>query len=182
MSSRCLLLLLLVVNLQSPARAEAQAPADGILDCEHPPKNLTHILPKQVAMAATVICTPSAQIIVAREGWAWRFPGSFFDRPSIPAYSPIESRPDAGGRYFIGFKATELSVSEIKKLHETFARTLATYTDASPPARIVKLVARNDQGYPMDAYFGFKSQSGGWVALCAPDCAPEFFFLINRND
>lgn len=182
MSSRCLPLLLLVVALQAFAHSEAEAPAGGILDCEHPPKNLIHALPEQVAMAATVICTPSAQMIVAKEGWAWRFPGSFFDRPSIPAYSPIESRPEAGGRYFTGFKATELSGGEIKKLHETFAKTLVTYTDASPPARIVKLVARNDQGYPMDAYFGFKSQSEGWVALCAPDCAPEFFFLINRHD
>lgn len=182
MSLRCLPLLLLVLALQSLARAEAEAPAGGILDCEHPPGNLAHALPKKVAMAATVICTPSAQMIVAKEGWAWRFPGSFFDRPSIPAYSPIESRPDAGGRYFTGFKATELSGSEIRKLHETFAKTLATYTDASPPARIVKLVARNDRGHSMDAYFGFKSPSEGWVAVCAPGCAPEFFFLINRQD
>ena len=127
-------------------------------------------------------CTPSAQLIVANEGWAWRFPGSFFDRPSIPAFSPVESRSEAGGRYFTGFTATELSDSEIAKLHETFVRTLVTYTDTSPPAHIVKLVARNDRGHPMDAYFGFKSPGEGWVALCAPECAPEFFFLINRHD
>lgn len=182
MSSRCLPLLLLVVALQAFAHSDAEALAGALLDCENPPENLTHALPNQVAMAATVICMPSAQMIVARQGWVWRFPGSFFDRPSIPAYSPIESRADAGGRYFTGFQATELSAPEIKTLHETFAKTLATYTDASPPARIVKLVARNDQGHPMDAYFGFRSQSEGWVALCAPDCTPEFFFLINRQD
>ena len=183
MSIRYLPFLLLVVALQSLAHSDSEAPpAGGLIDCEHPPKNLTYALPKQIAMAATVVCMPAAQMIVAREGWVWRFPGSFFDRPSIPAYSPIESRADAGGRYFTGFKATELSGNEIKKLHETFAKTLVTYTDASPPARIVKLVARNDQGYPMDAYFGFKSESEGWVALCLPDCAPELFFLINRSD
>jgi hypothetical protein len=182
MSSRYLPLLLLVVALRAFAHSEAEAPAGGILDCEHPPGNLIHALPNQVAVAATVVCTPSTQMIVAKEGWVWRFPGSFFDRPSIPAYSPIESRPEAGGRYFTGFKATELSGGEIRKLHETFVKTLATYTDALPPARIVKLVARNDRGHPMDAYFGFQSQSAGWVAVCAPECAPEFFFLINRHD
>lgn len=181
MSSRYLPLLLLIVALQAFARSEAEAPAEYLLDCEHPPKNMTLALPKKIAMAAAVICTPSTQMIVAKEGWAWRFPGSYFDRPSIPAYSPIESRGEAGGRYFTGFEATELSGSEIKKLHETFAKTLATYTDALPPARVVKLVARNDLGHPMDAYFGFKSQSEGWVALCAPDCAPEFFFLMKRH-
>ena len=182
MSSRCLPLLLLVVALRAFARSEAEAPAPDILDCEHPPRKLVHVLPEQLAKAATVICTPSAQMIVAGEGWAWRFPGSYFDRPSIPAYSPLESRPQAGGRYFTGFKATELSGAEIKKLHDTFVKTLVTYPDAQPPARIVKLVARNDQGHPMDAYFGFRSQSEGWVALCAPACAPEYFFLIKRHD
>jgi hypothetical protein len=182
MSSRWLPLLLLVVALQAFAHSETEAPAAGILDCEHPPKNLKHVLPKLVAKAATVICTPSAQMIVAAEGWIWRFPGSYFDRPSIPAYSPVESRSQASGRYFSGFQATELSGSEIKKLHDTFVKTLVTYPDAQPPARIVKLVARNDHGIPMDTYFGFRSQSEGWVAVCAPDCAPEFFFLINRHD
>ena len=182
MSSRCLPLLLLVVAMHAFAHAEGQTPPGGLLDCEHPPKNMANVLPQQVAMAAAVICMPSAQIIVAREGWVWRFPGSFFDRPSIPAYSPVESRAEAGGRYFTAFNATEMSAGEIKKLHETFSNTLATYSEASPPARIVKLVARNDQGYPMDAYFGFRSQSEGWVALCVPDCTPEFFFLIKRQD
>jgi len=179
--SRWLPLLLLLAS-QVCAHSEGEAPAGSILDCEHPPKNLTHALPEQVAMAATVVCMPSAQMIVANDGWSWRFPGSYFDRPSIPAYSPVESRSQAGGRYFTGFNATELSAGEIRKLHETFIKTLATYPDALPPARIVKLVARNDQGHPMDAYFGFRSASEGWVALCAPDCAPEFFFLINRQD
>jgi len=182
MSSRSLPLLLLFVALQAFAHSDAEAPAGSLLDCEHPPENLTHELPKQVAMAAAVLCTPSAQMIVAGDGWVWRFPGSFFDRPSIPAYSPVESRTEAAGRYFTGFTATELSTGEIRKLHETFARTLTTYAHASLPTRIVKLVAMNDRGYPMDAYFGFKSQSEGWVALCAPDCVSEFFFLINRLD
>jgi len=182
MSLRCLLLLLLVVAMQVPAHAYAQAPDGGLLDCEHPPKNLARTLPRQIAASATILCMPSAQMIVARDGWAWRFPGSFFDRPSIPAYSPVESRAEAGGRYFTGFKATELSGGEISKLHERFVKTLATYADKKPPARVVKLVARNDQGYSMDAYFGFKSRTEGWVALCAPDCTPEFFFLTNRND
>ena len=179
---RRLPLLLLVVALRAFAHSEAEVPAANILDCEHPPRNLVRVLPKQLGKTATVICTPSAQMIVAGEGWAWRFPGSYFDRPSIPAYSPLASRPQAGGRYFTRFKATELSNGEIKMLHDTFVKTLVTYPDAQPPARIVKLVARNDQGHLMDAYFGFRSHSDGRVALCAPACAPEFYFLINRHE
>jgi len=183
MSLRCLPLLLLVVALRAFAHGgEDAAGDDALLDCEHPPKDLAKTLPNQLASAATILCTPSAQMIVAPDGWVWRFPGSFFDRPSIPAFAPVESRSNAGGRYFTGFKAADLSDGEIKSLHERLATTLVTYTDAAPPDRIIKLVARNDQGYPMDAYFGFKSGSEGWVALCAPDCVPEFFFLTKHQE
>jgi hypothetical protein len=182
MSLRHLPWLLLWITLQALAHSESAAPTDGVIDCEHPPKNMARALPKQMAGTASIICTPSTQMIVAQERWAWRFPGSFFDRPSIPAYSPVESRPTAGGRYFVGFSVNELSATEIKKLHETFTRMLVTYTGTAPPQRIVKLVARNDQGHSMDAYFGFNSRNQGWVALCAPDCAPEMFFLTNRHD
>ena len=178
---RWLPLLLFAAALQALAHSDGPAPA-SVLDCEHPPTNIADTLPNELATAATVVCMPSAQMIVAQEGWTWRFPGSFFDRPSIPAYAPVASRPEAGGRYFTNFAATDLTDKEIAKLHETFAKTLVTYVDAVPPARIVKLVARNDQGHAMDAYFGFKSSSEGWIALCAPDCAPEFFLLINRHE
>ena len=182
MSSRLAWLLLFAISLPVFAHSDAQTPERGLLDCEHPPADLARALPKSLTDAAALLCVPTAQMIVAREGWAWRFPGSYFDRPSIPAYTPVESRSAAGGRYFTGFEATELSRAEIKSLHESLVKALVTYSDAVPPERIVKLVARNDQGYSMDAYFGFKSQGEGWVALCAPECAPELFFLINRLD
>src|SRR3954467_5697418 len=147
MSLRHLPWLLLCITLQAYAHSEAAAPQDGIIDCEHPPANMAQVLPEKLAGMASIACTPSAQTIVAQEGWAWRFPGSFFDRPSIPAYSPVESRPEGGGRYFTNCTATDLTDKEIRKLHETFAKTLVTYVDDAPPARIVKLVARNDQGH-----------------------------------
>ena len=177
MSSRLAWLLLFATSLPAFAHSDGQAP-EGLLDCEHPPADFARALPQSLADAATLLCMPAAQMIVARDGWAWRFPGSFFDRPSIPAYTPVESA--GAGRYFTGFKATELSRAEIKSLHESLVKDLVTYTDSAPPERIVKLVAYNDQGYSMDAYFGFKSADEGWVALCAPACAPEFFFLMNR--
>ncbi|HVY06944.1 MAG TPA: hypothetical protein VHB46_13300 [Burkholderiales bacterium] len=163
------------------AHSDAEAPAADVVDCEHPPENLARTLPKPVAGVAAVVCTPHAQMIAPHDGWTWRYPGSYFDRPSIPAYSHIESRTDAAGRYFTRFQAKELSAAEIGKLHERFTQSLATYPDSKAPPRIVKLVARNDQGHAVDAYFGFKSKDEGWVAVCAPECAPEFFFLFNRQ-
>ncbi len=180
MSLRRLPWLMFALTFHAFAHSEGEAPSAGILDCDHPPQDIARALPNALSQAASVVCTPSAQMIIPGPDWVWRFPGSFFDRPSIPAYSPVESRSQAGGRYFTGFEASELETGEIRKLHDRFVKTLGTYTEERSPERIVKLVANNDQGHAMEAYFGFKSATEGWVALCAPQCVPEFFFLINR--
>lgn len=171
----------LAANTLAFAHSEAAGTSDGVLDCEHPPKNIARKLPKDIAVAATIVCTPSAQLISAKDGWAWRFPASYFDRPSIPAYAPALSRGQAGGRYFTGFKVSRLSKADLARLHERFTGSLPTYSDRKAPAHVVLLTAKNDLGHSVEAYFGFDSKDEGWVAMCAPECAPEYFFLINRQ-
>jgi len=176
------LLFLSFAAAQALAHSEGETSGPVLLDCEHPPQLLVKMLPEALAKVASVECNPSAQTIVARDGWSWRYPGSFFDRPIIPAYAPMDSRQTGGPRYFTEFKATELSAADARKRHEMFAKDLPTYRETSPPMRLVKLVAHNDLGHEMDAYFGFRSDGGGWVVLCAPECAPEYLFLMQKID
>jgi len=176
------LLFLSFAAAQALAHSEGETSGPVLLDCEHPPQLLVKMLPEAVAKVASVECNPSAQTIVARDGWSWRYPGSFFDRPIIPAYAPMDSRQTGGPRYFTEFKATELSAADARKRHEMFAKDLPTYRETFPPMRLVKLVAHNDLGHEMDAYFGFRSDGGGWVVLCAPECAPEYLFLMQKID
>jgi len=164
------------------AHSESETSGPVLLDCEHPPQSLVKMLPEAVAKVASVECNPSVQTIVARDGWSWCYPGSFFDRPIIPAYAPMDSRQTGGPRYFTEFKATELSAADASKRQELFAKDLPTYLEKAPPARLVKLVAHNDLGHESDAYFGFRSDGGGWVVLCAPECAPEYLFLMQKID
>jgi hypothetical protein len=159
------------------AHYEGETSGPVLLDCEHP-QTLVKMLPEAVAKVASVECNPSVQAIVARDGWSWRYPGSFFDRPIIPAYAPMDSHQTGGPRYFTEFKATEFSVTDARKRHEMFAKDLPTYLEMAPPARLVKLVAHNDLGHELDAYFGFRSDGGGWVVLCAP----EYLFLMQKID
>jgi hypothetical protein len=176
------LLFLCFAAAQALAHSEGETSGPVLLDCEHPPRSLAKMLPEAVAKVASIECNPSAQTIVARDGWNWRYPGSFFDRPIIPAYAPMDSRQTGGPRYFTEFKATELSAADARKRHEMFAKDLPTYRETSPPMRLVRLVAHNDLGHEMDAYFGFRSDGGGWVVLCAPECAPEYLFLMQKID
>ncbi|HKQ26798.1 MAG TPA: hypothetical protein VJT81_20320 [Burkholderiales bacterium] len=167
---------------QALAHSESKGTGPALLDCENPPESLASALPEQVARVASIECNPSAQTIVAREGWSWRYPGSFFDRPIIPAYAPMDSRQLGGPRYFTEFKATELSATEAMRRHERFAKDLPTYREKVPPIRLVKLVAHNDLGHELDAYFGFRSDREGWVVLCVPECASEYLFLMHEID
>ena len=179
---RVVWLCLCLAAAQALAHSESKATGPALLDCEEPPDSLATALPEQVAKVASVECNPSAQTIVARDGWSWRYPGSFFDRPIIPAYAPMDSRHRGGPRYFTKFTATELTAADARKRHERFAKDLPTYRETAPPVRLVKLVAHNDLGHELDAYFGFRSDGEGWVVLCAPECAPEYLFLMQRID
>ncbi len=49
-----------------------------------------------------------------------------------------------------------------------------------PPERLIKLKATNDLGDKMDVWFGLINEDKGWVAICSPICAPEYFFLTER--
>ena len=182
MSFRIVLFFLWLAAARALAQSEGEATGPALLDCEHPPQSLVKMLPEQVAQVARVECIPSSQSIVARDGWSWRYPGSFFDRPIIPAYAPMDSRHMGGPRYFTEFTATELTAADAIKRHETFVKNLPTYRETAPPVRLVKLVAHNDLGHELDAYFGFRSDGEGWVALCAPECAPEYLFLMQKID
>jgi hypothetical protein len=164
------------------AHSEGETSGPGLLDCEHPPQSLVKMLPEAVAKVASDECNPSVQAIAAGDAWSWRYPGSFFDRPIIPAYAPMDSHQTGGPRYFTAFKATEFSVTGARKRHEMLAKDLPTYLEMAPPARLVKLLAHNDLGHELDAYFGFCSDGGGWVGLGAPECLPEHLFLMQKID
>ncbi len=176
-------LLLSLAAVQALPNPETEGGSEyALIDCEHPAANVATVLPAAIAGPAQIECNPMRQSLVANEGWTWRYPGSYFDRPFIPAYAPRASLGEAGARFFTGFRSVELSQPDIRKQHEKFAREIPTYPEQAAPARIIKLVATNDLGHELDAYFGFRSERKGWVVLCAPDCAPENLFLIEKAE
>lgn len=164
------------------AHSESEDPGYAMLDCEHPAEGVAKSIPAPIAGPAHLQCTPAFQQIVASDGWTWRYPGSFFERPFIPAYAPMLSRGMRGARYFAGFETLELKDDEAREHHDRFAKALPTYREKAPPARMLKLVATNDLGHEVDAFFGFRSERDGWVVICAPDCAPENMFLFEKAE
>ena len=120
------------------------------------------------------------QFIVNPDNWRWRFPGSYFDRPYIPAFAPKPKKNIAGMRTYKQFSAQEVDKSQIPELHESKFLKIRSYKQEKPPQRLIKLKATNDLGDSMDVWFGLHDENKGWVAICSPVCAPEFFFLTER--
>jgi hypothetical protein len=173
----------LILGAAVPAGAHSESeggPGYALIDCDHPAKEVVTELPPEIAASGYIQCTPSMQMIVSNGAWNWRYPGSFFDRPFIPAYAPQASQGQGGARYFTRFETRELDAGEIRERHEKFAAELPTYREKALPSRILQLVAINDLGHELDAYFGFRSERDGWVVLCTPTCATENMFLIEK--
>lgn len=174
--------LLSLVAMQAAAHSESGNAGYALLDCAHPGPDVAAALPQAIGVSANLECTPAFHQIVANAGWSWRYPGSFFERPFIPAYAPRSSQGMAGARFFTGFEVVELGSDEARDQHERFARSIPTYREESAPSRILRMVATNDLGHELSAFFGFRSERDGWVVVCAPDCAPENLFLIEKAE
>jgi hypothetical protein len=150
-------------------------------DCDHLPAGAVTRVPQAIQRFAELSCVPNGQLIVAREGWVWRYPASYFDQPNIAAYAPVVSRVEPGPRYFTSLAVEELSAEAASARNEALGKALPSYRADPPPRSMFRLVATNEMGHRFDVYFPMTDADKGWGAICAPECAPEMLFMIYRN-
>jgi hypothetical protein len=152
------------------------------LDCERPPADAVTRLPEAIQAFAELVCAPHGQLIVAREDWVWRYPASYFDRPFVAAYSPMESRAEPGAHYFTSLVVEELTGEVARRQNEALEASLPNYQPEAPPSSLLRMVATNELGHRFDVYFPLTGAGRAWGAICAPQCAPEMLFMIYRNE
>jgi hypothetical protein len=169
-----LLLLLLSAPALCFAHSDNHEAQEEEVDCEN---HLASAFPELLKPFARLECD---QFIVNPADWQWRYPNSYFDRPYIPAFAPKPKKQVAGMRLFRQLDAEEVSSAQIPELHEHKFGKIRSYKQAQPPKRLIRLKATNDLGDSMDVWFGLLTDDRGWVSICAPVCAPEYLFLIER--
>ena len=152
------------------------------LDCDKLPRNAVTSLPEAIRPFAQLECAPNGQLIVAREDWVWRYPASYFDRPLIASYTPLDSRSKPGPRWFTSLTLKELTGDAARRQHEALVRTLPNYAADSAPKTVYHLLAKNELGDQFDVYFPMTQEDKGWGAICAPDCQPQMLFIIYRQE
>jgi hypothetical protein len=178
-------LALLIACLCAPAFSHEGGGADDSaqpLDCDHQPDKAVSEVPSALQALAALECAPNGQLIVAREGWIWRYPASYFDRPVIAAYTPLESREQPGPRYYVSLQAERLSGDAARRKHETLLGLLPNYKAQTIPKSVLQLTATNELGHQFQVFFPIVDENKAWGVVCAPECSPEMTFMIYRQE
>jgi len=134
--------------------------------------------PKLIEFMAVIDCN---QFISNNEDWVWRYPNSYFDRPFVSAFSPRTRKAEPGIRFFRRLSAYEVDDAGSKQAYESIFKKIQNFPDSQPPKRLIRMDTINDIKDETQVWFGFNSQDKGWAVVCAPDCAPEYFFLIEKR-
>ena len=174
-----------VASAAAWAHEDATREAIPILDCDHPPEHAVNAVPEPFHWAQ-LECTPAGQMLVPAEDWVWRYPGSFTERPFVPAWMSADAGVSAGPRYFKTMSARLAGADEMRELKQRFVRSAielpAPRVQTDPPERIYVLAAESNLGEKLEVNFVYRSDQDIWAVPCAPACAPEQLFHIYRRD
>lgn len=168
------------------AHEDANQEPIPFLDCDHPPEHAASIVPEPIARWAQLQCIPAGQMLVAGEDWVWRYPGSFTDRPFVPAWMSADASASAGPRYFKAMSVRQAGEDEMRVLKQRFTKSAievpAPRAPTDEPERIYVLAAESNLGEKLEVNFVYRSDRDIWAVPCAPACAPEQLFHIYRRD
>jgi len=164
------------------AFAHQDEPVDGPsgFDCEHLPDEAVTGLPGLLGEAGRLDCMPAGQSIAANQMWSWRYSGSFFSAPNVPAYAHTDSQAEVPPFYFREISTRELTADEADRRSEQLSKELVTY---QPDKKIVGMTivnAENNYGHVTRIFMPMHSEKSGWVIVCAPECDPGFVILISK--
>jgi len=145
------------------------------VDCR---KVFNFTFPTILGFVAKIDCN---QFITSSDDWIWRYPNSYFDSPFISAFSPRTRKPEPGLRFFRRLSATETDQEGAQLAYDTIFKKIRNFPDNQPPQRLIRMDTVNDIKDESQAWFGFSSEDKGWVVICAPQCAPEYLFLLEKR-
>jgi hypothetical protein len=177
---RIIFSILLCVSVAAFAHQDDSATHVRDYDCEHPPETAVMALPGLLREAGRLICLPEGQRIVASRSWSWRYSGSFFNVPNVPAQAPVASRGMEPPFYFRKVWVEELSSDEAEKRSEQLSEQIVTYRPDSKITGMTIVKAENNYGHVTEIFMPMQSETNGWMIVCAPDCQPDYVILISK--
>ena len=179
---RIIFLIMLCAGVAAFAHQDEPVAEAVGFDCKHPPEGAVKSLPGLLGEAGRLVCMPVGQQIVASQTWSWRFSGSFFNQPNVPAYAHIDSQGEVPPFYFRRVWAEELTAEQADKRSAELAKQLVTYTPDSALAGMTIVKAENNHGHVTEIFMPMHSENNGWAIVCAPECEPGYVILISKRE
>jgi hypothetical protein len=159
---------------------ETQVPQTGY-DCEHPPADAVTELPGLLGTIGRLVCLPAGPGILADQAWTWRYTGSFFDLPSIPAYAHVDSAGMPPPFYFTSLSVRELDAGEAARRSEELEQEVETYRPGGALERMTIIDATNNYERSIKVFMAMESDNDGWLVVCTPECRPDYVILVKKR-
>ena len=166
--------------LLAHAHQEATSDAPSGYDCEHPPTDAVTDLPGLLGAVGRLVCLPAGPGILANQGWTWRYTGSFFEMPAIPAHAHVDSAGMAPPFYFTEVSARELSADEAAGVSDDLAKEVETYRPTGSLAGMTVVDAVNNYGKGITVFMPMQSETDGWLIVCTPQCRSDYVIVVSK--
>lgn len=161
-------------------QGEEQAASAGAFDCEHPPADAVTALPEPLLDVGRFTCLPGGQAIAAAKPWTWRYTGSYFDMPLVPASAHRDSAGLAPPFYFHHLSVHDLAPDEAGRQNEVLKQTIVTYRPESDLVGMTRIEAENNYGQVVTMYMPMQTEDKGWLIVCTPECRPDYVIILNK--
>ncbi|UCH49892.1 MAG: hypothetical protein JSU95_09105 [Betaproteobacteria bacterium] len=162
------------------AHQEEVTEATTAYDCEHPPADAITVLPGLLGAVGRLACLPAGPGILANQGWTWRYTGSFFELPMIPAHAHEDSTGMVPPFYFTELSARELSADEAARVSDDLVKVVETYRPGSSLASMTVVDAINNYGRSITVFMPMHTEEKGWLIVCTPKCRSDYVIIVSK--
>jgi len=180
MLGRFIFSVLLCTAVAASAHQDESETDVSALDCAHLPETAVTAIPGMIGQAGRLVCIQGVQRIVANQGWSWRYSGSFFNTPNIPAHAHIDSQGMTPPFYFKAIRLEKLSSDEANIRSAQLSEQIVTYRPGNKIAGMSIVEVENNYGNVTEIFMPMQSDNSGWMIVCTPDCQPDYVIVISK--
>ncbi len=154
-------------------------------DCDTSYPDVMSSLPFPLSEFGSLMCFGNGQSIIAKPKWSWRYSGSFFDTPRIPA-SAHEDMTAVPPPYYFRVTFSSTDAREIKADRKTryldrLMTDIVTFRPQVPISELYAIDLTNNHHVVIRVFVALETKTNGWLLVCNPECRPEYVILFQKR-
>lgn len=174
-------LLLMSMSLYTFAHPGDENSPTNDFDCDGVGTAMVQGLPADLARIGQLMCLGNGQLIMANPDWSWRYSGSFFDTPRIPAGAHDDLMGIPPPYFFTKIEMEQYLDEDAQAMSASLATQVVTYTPKVKINKLLEFKLHGNHETIAKLMVALESDSKGWILVCAPDCRPEYVILFEER-